>query len=82
MTAIVNFAAPTYAAFEPQTNTLYVLRPDECEPEMHTFEDGLEAQKYLNEHVLEAKTIGIASLRGLLVYRKSYCDEDKEIDHT
>jgi len=90
------FAAPVYAALRHGTTpdsdgsgreslscTLYVLRPDDCEPELIPFKDPLEAQRYLIEHVPKAKVIPYLSLHGLLGYRKLYCaEEDREIDNT
>lgn len=62
--------------------TLYVLHPDDCEPDRITFTDPLQAQQYLIQQVPEAKVIPYLSLHGLLGYRGEYCDEDREVDNT
>lgn len=62
--------------------TLYVLHPDDCEPDRITFGDPLQAQQYLIQQVPEAKVISYLSLHGLLGYRGEYCDEDREVDNT
>lgn len=96
--AFTKFAAPTYAALRHDTKmhtgtgendgreslscTLYVLHPDDCEPDRITFADPLQAQQYLIQQVPEAKIIPYLSLHGLLGYRGTYCDEDREVDNT
>lgn len=93
--AITEFAAPTYAALrhgtmpdgdgsgrESLSCTLYVLHPNDCEPDRITFGDPLQAQQYLIQQVPEAKIIPYLSLHGLLGYRGTYCDEDREVDNT
>ena len=58
--------------------TLYVLHPDDCEPDRITFGDPLQAQQYLIQQVPEAKIIPYLSLHGLLGHRGMYCDDDRK----
>jgi hypothetical protein len=75
----------TYAAlhWNGGTCTLYVLRPEQSAPEVHSFTDAgfVEggAGQYLKQHVPEAKTIPYESLAGLIRYRS---DDENITDNT
>lgn len=73
---------PTYAAFNDNTNTLYVLRPTQCDPEEHAFNNGTDALDWLHVNTPEARTIPILSFNGLLGVRQDRCDEDRIADNT